>query len=576
MRRRFDEHEIRDVRSLDGAWLFCTDGDGAGEKLGWAKALPKGQKVTVPGVWNTQLGLLQYEGAAWYQKEFYTNGGCLRFCFDAVMTEARVYLDGEPLGEHYGGFCRFELIARDVTPGYHTLTVRVDNRFDEHSIPQKKVDWYHYGGITRGVSVERLSGICVLYQKLDYTLSPDLTSASAAFTLELYNAEKRKKSTRVRVLLNDLEVYRDEIAVSAGETVTIKTPAFTVENVSLWDTDAPNLYSVTVLTDTDDLRDRVGFRLIEARDGAIFLNHRRVELRGINRHEEHPDWGMAFPQGLMERDLDIILEAGCNTVRGSHYPNSRVFLDMLDERGVLFWSEIPIWGCGFAPETLADPVIIARGLEMHREMVRHYYNHPAIVIWGMHNEIRADLPESVEMSRQYYHYLKENGGNRIVTYAANHPMEDICLAYCDMISINKYLGWYPQKGVSTHYTETWRDFLDQFRKRRAELGMEQKPVVMGEFGGAGIYGHHTFDHVKGTEEYQADLLGFCLELFHADPMMAGTYVWQFADIRTAPEMGLDRARGYNNKGIVNEYRKPKAAYFAVREAYLKFAKESEK
>ena len=569
MRRLFDEHEKRAITLLDGSWDFCTDPMDAGEARGYATGLPTSTRVSVPGVWNTELGLLEYEGVAWYEKRFFTEGGTLRFVFEGVMTEAKVYLDGAHIGSHYGGFCQFDMIVRNVCPGHHLLTVRVDNRFDGHSIPQKKVDWYHYGGITRSVTVERLQGICVLYHRLDYTLSADLLTAKCCSTVELYNAGVRKNATRVQGFLDKTAVFTEDVTLKAGESRTLKLQ-YTVSDVQCWDVSSPRLYGLRVTTDTDDLIDRTGFRLVEAREGRILLNGRPIELRGVNRHEDHPDWGMAFPQGLMKRDLDIILDMGCNAIRGSHYPNSRIFLDMLDEAGVLFWSEIPIWGCGFAPETLADPVVIARGLQMHREMVRHYCNHPSIVIWGMHHEIRADLPESVEMSKQYYKFLKAEGGNRIVTYAANHPMEDICLAYCDMISINKYSGWY---GKCPDYRAEWQQFLIDFAARRAELGMADKPVVMGEFGAAGIYGHHTFDCVKGTEEYQAELIGSCLEQFHADPMMQGSFIWQFCDIRTCSEMGLDRARGFNNKGIVNEYRKPKEAYRIVKSLYHRFAKE---
>jgi beta-glucuronidase len=240
---------------------------------------------------------------------------------------------------------------------------------------------------------------------------------------------------------------------------------------------------------------------------------------------------------------------------------------MLDERGVLFWSEIPIWGCGFSPEALADPVVIERGLQMHREMVRYYCNHPSIIIWGMHNEIRSDLPESVEMTERYYDFLKKEGGNRLVSYASHLPLADINFTRCDVICINAYLGWY---GKSMY---DWPNYLNQLQTRLKELGVADKPMVMSEFGGAAIYGHHTFDAVKGTEEYQAKLLGYCLDLFHADPMIAGTYIWQFSDIRTCAEMGLDRARGFNNKGIVNEYRRPKLSYGVVKACYERFASE---
>ena len=83
---------------------------------------------------------------------------------------------------------------------------------------------------------------------------------------------------------------------------------------------------------------------------------------------------MAFPQGLMKRDIDIAVNMGCNSIRGSHYPNAQVFVDMLDARGISFWSEIPIWGGGFSEEALMNPTVLARGLEMHREMVKYYYS----------------------------------------------------------------------------------------------------------------------------------------------------------------------------------------------------------
>ena len=153
MLRTFDEHRIRKVQDLCGAWSFRIDPEDRGEAEGWTLKFPEACQVTVPSVWNTQLGLLEYEGAAWYQRSFYTDGGCLRFCFGAVMTLADVWLDGGKLGSHYGGFCQFDFIVPDVAAGVHTLTVRADNRFDAHAIPMPKVDWYHYGGITRSVSV---------------------------------------------------------------------------------------------------------------------------------------------------------------------------------------------------------------------------------------------------------------------------------------------------------------------------------------------------------------------------------------------------------------------------------------
>ena len=567
MQRLFTDHILRKTETLNGIWDFRVDPENRGVEEKWFLGLKNAEPVTVPSVWNTQMGLLEYCGAAWYEKRFHTQGGCLRFVFEAVMTEADVWLDGVHLGYHYGGFCQFEHIAEEVAPGFHTLSVRVDNHFDAHSVPQRNVDWYHYGGITRSVSVEILQGICVLNNRLEYTLSEDLKTAEGRFVLELYNGEKEEQTSVLTAALDGNAVYVGQVTLAGREKQELCTPAFSVTDLRLWDMDAPNLYEIALTTDTDDLLDRTGFRRVEVKDQKLWLNGREIEIRGINRHEEHPDWGMAFPQGLMKRDLDIAFHMGCNAIRGSHYPNSRVFVDMLDQSGMTFWSEIPIWGCGFSTESLADSVILKRGLEMHREMVKYYYNHPSVIIWGMHNEIRSDTQEGYEISKLFYRYLKENGGNRLVTYATMRPYTDICLEFCDIICINRYVGWYHNKRWE------WAAEVEKFRVRRKELGFEDKPVIYSEFGGAAMYGHHTFDDLKWTEEYQTNLLTECLQAFHNDPMVVGMYIWQFCDIRSCEENGLERARGYNNKGVLNEYRRPKMSFYGVQKAYRTFREE---
>ena len=185
----------------------------------------------------------------------------------------------------------------------------------------------------------------------------------------------------------------------------------------------------------------------------------------------------------------------------------------------------------------------------------------------MHNEIQTATDEAYNMSKIYYEFLKENGGNRLVTFATDKPMDDICLEFCDVISINKYYGWYAGD------KHCWDTFLEEFEERRNSLGFSHKPVVMSEFGAAALYGAHTFDNIYWTEEYQADLLSYCVNAFHKHPMIAGFYIWQYSDMRTCLQAGLNRARGFNNKGIVNEYRKPKAAYFAIKKDYEAFKNE---
>ena len=574
MNRLFNTHETRKTYDLNGNWLFKIDSDNIGEAEGWQNGLTDAETVIVPSNWNNELRLLNYEGSAWYEKKIRTTGGTIRLEFGSVMTKADVWLDGKWLGEHYGAFTQFEFLVNGVECGEHTIVVRADSRFEAKSFPQRYTDWFNYGGIARDVSFDELNGICILNNHLVYTLSEDLKDVSVCARLELYNANADTASSPVSVFVGETEIYNEAVTLGGYETKVMVTPETTLKDIELWDTNSPKLYTVTAKTETDDLIDKVGFRKIEVKDRNILLNGRSIELLGVNRHEEHPDWGFAFPAKLMKKDIDLILEMNCNTIRGSHYPQTQIFIDMLDEKGILFWSEIPMWGCGFAWELFTDPVVVERGLNMHKEMVKYYYNHPSIIIWGMHNEIDSAKETAVGMTKLFYDHLREFGGNRLITHATLHALDDLCMGFDDIVCINLYHGWYEYGGYPKTM-KAWETLIEQLKERLASQGWGDKPVVMSEFGAAALAGFHSyFDDVRWSEEYQRDLLDYTLNLFHNTDFIRGTYIWQFCNIRTSPEMNINRVRYFNNKGIVDEYRNPKASFFKVKELYGKFAKES--
>ncbi len=549
--RLFDISRKREITSLNGAWKSKTE-SGA-EK-----------SIYIPSVINNETDMLLYEGSITFTKSFYSKGGTLRFVFEGVQNLCAVYFDGKPAASHYGGFTAFDFIVSGVAEGEHTLRVDTVNEYDKNSIPQRKVDWFHYSGITRDVYVERLKGLCILDSRLVYELDVDQQTAVCHVEATLFNADDKHALTdEITVSVADRQLCSRRVSLGKGEKSSFKTSDFTLDNIKLWDIGSPKLYSFTVSSGSDELTDKTGFRKIEIRNGEFILNGSPLVLKGINRHEEYPSFGFAFPKAMMLRDIAIIKDLGCNAVRGSHYPNDKYFLDLLDENGILFWSEIPVWGVGFSEETLSNPTIIKRGLKMHEEMCAQYYNHPSAVIYGLHNEILSDTDSGYNFTESFYRLVKEKAGNRLITYASNHPLNDICFKFCDFISVNLYHGWYGG-GL-----DDWDKFVDDFALRLKEKDAAGKPVVMSEFGAAAIYGNHTFDNIKWTEEYQANLLNYTLTLFEKTDYIKGTFIWQFTDIRTYENLDLNRARGYNNKGILNEHRKPKLAYYTVKNHYAK-------
>ena len=123
--RLFDEHKVRRVISLNGTWRFLIDEKDEGLSLGWHNGLPKGDNVIIPSAWNNELGLLNYMQRAWYEKKFSFEGGNLRIVFEAVATEATVWLDGKKLGSHFGGFSMFDFLISALEAGEHTITVEI-------------------------------------------------------------------------------------------------------------------------------------------------------------------------------------------------------------------------------------------------------------------------------------------------------------------------------------------------------------------------------------------------------------------------------------------------------------------
>ena len=185
MKRLFSEHVKRRTESLDGTWHFSIDNGNVGLSEEWYRTFPVASPIFVPSVWGTSLGLLDYQGVAWYKRDFYSREGTVRIHFGAVMTSADVWLDGVKLGSHYGGFCEFDFITKIMKTGNHTLTVRVDNSVDELSIPGVTADWYRHGGIIRSVTLEHLSGLSILSNHMCYDIPDDLSSVSVRFDVEL-------------------------------------------------------------------------------------------------------------------------------------------------------------------------------------------------------------------------------------------------------------------------------------------------------------------------------------------------------------------------------------------------------
>ena len=550
------------------SWRMKPDPDGVGKREEWFKTPPADLRLaTVPSCWNLELDLFEYTGDVWYFTDFTAKNENARLVFGAVNNECEVWVDGAPVASHYGPFMEFGVDLPHVGVGTHSLAVRVSAYHNlTDTIPLRRTDWYNWGGLIRGVELHGFARAAILRMHVRYTLDVGDRAADVEVDVTLTGFGEEVTDT-LAVTLGDVTVSK-EITVRGETTVTLSLGR--LEDLHLWDIYQGNLYTVTATFSGDRLIDRVGFREFRAEGQSLMLNGRRIELRGVNRHEDHPSSGFAVPPAIIKRDLDIIKKTGCNMVRGSHYPNSKLTLDLLDEMGLLFWEEIPMWG--FDAAAVANPLVRERAITMHHEMITRDKNHPSIVLWGLENEAHTEVEAAPALLKALFETVRSLDPSRVITYACNHPHDDICMDYCDVVSINVYPVWYGNVfgGGREEAPEIWPEFIDKVEARMKERGVNHKPLVVSEFGIGAIAGDtDPFAPIRWTEEYQEDYYCRALPLLMKNKRVAGTILWQYCDTRAAllRIMANQRPRGYNNKGILNEYRIPKRAWYVVRDLY---------
>lgn len=549
MLRTFAQHRIRTVASLDGWWDFT---------LGDAKRPPRryDRQLHCPATWESTPGLENYRGVAWYRNAVSLDGQAnLRLLFGGVSHTADVYLGDAHVGHHYDAFTPFEVLLPATKAGDHTLSLRVDNTFGDHSALHKENDYYTYGGITRPVELQIVPD---LYLAAIYA-SPSRRGKSwdLELSVEVANLSDQAATRRVVVEVADQIVDLGEANVPAGEVVAYQATVTRLA-VNPWTMQSPALYEVqAVLLDgdepVDDLIDRVGFREVAVRGKKLLLNGEPIRLRGFNRHEDYAQLGCAVPKDVMVRDLLQMQDLGCNFVRTCHYPNDMRFLDLCDEMGFAVWEESHARNIPF------DTPMFDEQMETNtREMVLWHWNHPSILMWGCLNECDSVTKAGAKVHERVLKQLKDLDPHRPVTFASNKDVRDLALKHVDIVSWNRYDNWYGSRDPAEALKEVLK-WLDSPRS-----GGKGKPVIMSEFGAGAIPGWRAPHRDRWTEEYQCDALDTLLECYLHHPRICGAAIWQFCDVRLTKAWWQTRPRNMNNKGVVDEYRRPKLAYATVK------------
>src|SRR6476660_2195647 len=388
----------RTTISLDGQWRTIIDPYESGyydyryqpSANGYFKdAKPKSKRdlieydfdtsasLKVPGDWNTQDDrLLFYEGTIWYKKAFdYKRKDNTRVFvyFGAANYQADVYLNGQKLGQHEGGFTPFNFeITNLVQSTGNFLIVKVDNKRRPDAVPTLMTDWWNYGGLTRDVKLVEMPTTFVH----DYMIQ--LEKGSRQRITGWIKLAGDKLNQRITVRIPEAGVSRTFNTDASGSAVI----DFNAD-LTLWSPGNPKLYDVTIEAETDQVRDQIGFRSIETKGTEILLNGRPIFLRGVCIHEEAPvRGGRAYSQEDARKLLGWAKELGANFVRLAHYPHNESMIREADRMGIMVWSEIPVYWTIL----WENPATLENARNQLSEMIARDKNRAAVVIWSVANE----------------------------------------------------------------------------------------------------------------------------------------------------------------------------------------------
>ncbi len=572
MDRLFQKTIKRKSICLNGQWQICYDPEERGDMLGYQTGIFTKDSLTyVPSCWNFDLGKYDYFGVVWYSRRFTTaETKNSRIIFHAVSGEAEVFLDGEKLGSHYGSYTKFWFDIPKMQAGEHTLVVKVDNTVnDESTLPLKFVDWFVWGGIYRSVEIEQFDDLSVDQILID-TDWKEYSVEAVRVSASIKNWSKNDIAQIIELQINGKTADTITEKIKSDQTKEI---VFTVSDFKpeLWSPECPHLYMFGICCGNDDLFERTGFRKIETRGKSVLLNGKEIFIKGINRHNDDPELGYALGGWSIYKDMQILKDLGVNSIRGSHYPNDPVVLDYCDQNGLFFWEELPFWN--HPADSLGNPLLENRARFMLREMIMRDYNHPSIIVWGIQNESKSSSKEGYKLFNKLAEDMRSMDSSRLISFASACGREDICFDLVDVVCWNMYPGWYDDDKSLDDLDKRFEDSLKNIRKWLDEKG-HNKPFWITEFGAGAILGECTFDTGRRwTENYQEILIEKVINAIVKSEVVQGFYIWQFCDTRTSlpSNISIGRPRNFNNKGLVDEHRKPKSAYHTTKKLLHKIS-----
>jgi beta-galactosidase len=416
--------------------------------------------------------------------------------FDGVDSCGRIWLNGHQVGTTGGSrlpheFDVSQLVDRDAD---NVLVVRV-HQWSSNSYVEDQDMWW-------------LSGI---FRSVTLLCRPQGSVGDHAVEAA-YDHRTGRGSLRITADV-DARVVVPELGVDVAAGEHVELP-----DVEPWSAEHPRLYDGELVGRGERIALRIGFRTVAIEDGRITVNGRAVLLRGINRHEWHPDTGRAVTEEVMHEDIVLMKRHNIDAVRTSHYPPHPRFLELCDEYGLYVIDECDLETHGFgldepglgAPNPADDPRWEANLVDRMRRMVERDKNRPSVIMWSLGNECRSGV-NLTAMAR----WTKHRDRSRLLHYERDWTAKDV----------DVYSRMYTPHAEVELIGRGEEAPLDDPRLDARRRAM---PFILAE------YGHAMGNGPGGLAEYQ--------RLFETHPRCQGGFIWEWIDqaISVADAQGRPR------------------------------------
>ena len=587
----------RILSDLSGVWDFKLD-DGHGFEEEWYKApLENAMTMPVPASYNDLkegIDFRDHYGWVFYQRKIsvpaFVKSQRIMLRCAAVTHDAKIYLNGELICEHKGGFLPFEVEITDkLTDGSdNLLTIAVNNVIDYTTLPvggkanmlsgmagiggeeqsgkpqnNPNFDFFNYCGITRPVKIYTTPKEYIA----DITVVPEVNGADARLT---YSVEAvGEGSCKVEVF----DRKRNLKAQAEGQQGVLEIP-----QVHLWQPLNAYLYDIRVTFGEDVYTLPYGVRTVKVEGTKFLINGKPFYFKGYGRHEDTFPNGRGMNLPMNTKDMSLMKWQGANSFRTSHYPYSEEMMRLCDEEGFVIIDETTAVGVNLKfggganfngqPVGTFDKEHGVQTQEHHKDVIRDLIsrdkNHACVVMWSIANEPDSAGEGAYDYFAPLYALARELDPQKrpctlVSVQSGTTPQSDCSAQLSDVICLNRYYGWYFGGPDLEGPQQKLREELDQWR----EIG---KPVIFTEYGADTVMGMHDTTPVMYTEEYQLDYYKMNNQVFDEYDFVVGEQVWNFADFATS--QGLLRVQG-NKKGLFTRDRKPKLAAHYFRDRWHK-------